>query len=206
MSIITEEDIANIKKAIDQGGKIWENKLVSPFKKKVKAYYLELEKEQCCYCKKNFTGEFKMVIDIEHILPKGKQEFKNLMFTLSNLNVACKRCNMTIKGTRVEFVTDVDKVASDHENSKYYKFIHPNVDNYFEHLKYHSVIENNHKVIKYQIVSNSLKGQYTYDFFRLNELEIDSFSLAQGTKEKVELSKRIKPEIQNQLRDIFTDL
>ena len=203
---ITEVDIRNIEKAINEGGDIWNNILISDFKSRVKKYYRDIEKEQCCYCKKNFDGEFSMIIDIEHILPKGQPEFKDLMFVLSNLNIACKRCNMQIKGTRTDFVTNIAEAARDHENSELYKFIHPNIDKYFDHIHIFQKIENDKKLIKYKILSGSKKGQYTFDFFRLDELEIDSINEAQGVDKKVELSNKIDIRIQERIRNAFKKL
>src|SRR5690606_19829769 len=123
---LTEQDIKNIESAIEAGGDIWNNPLVKDFKDRVKKYYRTLGNEQCCYCKKNSHGEFTMVLDIEHILPKGQREFRELMFVLTNLTVACKRCNMNVKGTRTDFIYDINNAANNHEDPNQYKFIHPN--------------------------------------------------------------------------------
>ncbi|WP_422350638.1 hypothetical protein [Flagellimonas sp.] len=200
---ITEDDIQNIENAVANGGDIWNDPLVSDFKSRVKEYYRNLENEQCCYCKKNFQGEFNMVIDIEHILPKGKAEFRNLMFVLTNLNVACKRCNMKIKGQKTDFVFNINTAAQNHTDSSQYKIIHPNVDNYFDHISVYQHIENQKKLIKYRVEANSSKGDYTYKYFKLSELEIDSINQAQGLVEKAELSKNIDPSIQERLMEAF---
>lgn len=200
---LTEQDIQNIEAAVEAGGDIWNNPLVKDFKDRVKAYYRNRGNEQCCYCKKNSHGEFKMVLDIEHILPKGQTEFRELMFVLTNLNVACKRCNMNVKGTRTDFVYNINDAANNHEDSNQYKFIHPNSDEYFDHLEYIQRIENDKKLIKYKVVNNSDKGEYTYKYFRLKELEIDSINQAQGLKQKSELSEKIDQSIQERLREAF---
>ncbi len=95
MSLDISEHLTAIETAINAGGNIWENELLSDLKSKVKEYYREKLNEQCCYCRKNTHGEFKMVLDIEHILPKSK--FRHFMFHTYNLSVSCKRCNMNIK-------------------------------------------------------------------------------------------------------------
>lgn len=200
---LTEQDIQHIETAVKAGGDIWNNPLVKDFKDRVKEYYRNLGNEQCCYCKKNSHGEFKMVLDIEHILPKGQAEFRELMFVLTNLNVACKRCNMNVKGTKTDFVYNISDAANNHEDSNRYKFIHPNSDVYFNHLEYIQRIENDKKLIKYKVVNNSAKGAYTYKYFRLKELEIDSINQAQGLKQKSELSAKIDQSIQERLRDVF---
>lgn len=200
---LTEQDIKNIESAIEAGGDIWNNPLVKDFKDRVKIYYRNLGNEQCCYCKKNSHGEFKLVLDIEHILPKGQPEFRELMFVLTNLNVACKRCNMNVKGTRTDFVHDINNAANNHEDSNQYKFIHPNSDVYFNHIAYIQRIENDKKLIKYKVLNNSAKGEHTYKYFRLMELEIDSINQAQGLKQKSEFSEKIDQSIQERLRNAF---
>lgn len=200
---LTEQDIQNIENAIAAGGDIWNNPLVSDFKGRVKDYYRNLGNEQCCYCKKNSLGEFKMVLDIEHILPKGQPEYRDLMFVMTNLNVACKRCNMNVKGTKTDFVHNINDAANNHEDSNQYRFIHPNSDVYFDHLELFQKIENDKKLIKYTIVNDSSKGEFTYKYFRLMELEIDSINQAQGLMEKPEFSLKIDSAIQERLRNAF---
>jgi len=200
---LTEEDILNIEKAKNSGEDIWKSPFVSDIKNRIKIYFRKIENEQCCYCKKNFQGEFKMVIDIEHILPKGHPKFKKFMFTLSNLNIACKRCNMNIKGKKTDFLFSIDNAATNHIDPANYKFIHPNVDDYFKHIKVHQLVENDSKLIKYQIISNSSKGKYTYEYFRLKELEIDTINQEQGIIKKTEFSDKIDVEIQEKLRKIL---
>lgn len=193
-------DQQNIEKAKAEGGKVWENEILQELKKKIKSYYRETLKEQCCYCRKNFDGEFDLVIDIEHILPKSK--FKDLMFNLKNLSISCKRCNMKIKKDDVSFLENIDEIKVNFEDSSLYRFIHPNFDNYFSHLKNFTVTFNNKKIIKYQVVPQSSKGQYTYDYFRLNELEVDSINEAQGL-EKSTLSNNVSTEITDKITELL---
>lgn len=199
---IDRTDIENIKSAISQKDTtdVWTNPLIQPFKKKVKNYFRTINNE-CCYCRKNFTGEFNMVIDIEHILPKSR--FEELMFTLFNLNIACKRCNMSIKNEKIDFLVDPALTRANPQDPSLYKFIHPNFDVYDQHLNYFSTIDNQKKVIKFLVVRKSNKGKFTYDYFRLNELEIDTLNQAQGVKKKEELTDQISPEIKSQLENIF---
>lgn len=51
-----------------------------------------LQKEQfwlCCYCEKKLTLE-GISSHVEHIKPKGKEEYKDLMFLYANLVVSCQ--------------------------------------------------------------------------------------------------------------------
>ena len=199
--VIDAIDISNIEAAIQAGGKIWENDLLADFKQKIKAYYRGILGEQCCYCRKNSLGEFKFVLDIEHILPKSV--FSHLMFTMYNLSVSCKRCNMSIKNQDVSFLSDVTAVTANPKDTSLYKFIHPNFDDYFSHLNFYTKIENQQKIIKYTIVADSAKGQFTYDYFKLEELETDSINMAQGVKEAEDISEIIKPEIAKRIEDLL---
>lgn len=203
--IISREDLKIIGK-VKVDDKPWDNPLVSDLKQKIKEHYRIKGKEQCCYCKKNFHGEFKFVIDIEHILPKGHIDFKYLIFTPNNLNVACKRCNMNIKGQKIDFITSLSDIKSDYQNSKFYKFIHPNFDNYFDHIKYHCQILDDQKLINYQIKNNSKKGAYTYEYFRLNELEVESINRAQGVRNIMSLPKRLSQNIKDRLTELVSKL
>src|SRR5690554_1627034 len=202
---IDQTDIANIQAAISQKDTIdiWDNPLIKPFKRKVKDHFRSI-KNECCYCKKNFTGEFNMVIDIEHILPKSR--FEDLMFTVFNLNIACKRCNMNVKKEKVDFLIDLALTRANPQDPSLYKFIHPNFDIDDQHVNYIFNIDNQKKVIKVIVVGESNKGKFTYDYFRLNELEIDTLNQAQGAKKKEELTDQIDPEIKSQLENIFKQL
>jgi hypothetical protein len=177
-SFSSQSDINNVLKAIGEGDDIWNNKLISGFKNGFKSYYRLKNNEQCCYCKRDTQDEFNMVLDIEHILPKSK--YRKFMFTKVNLSVSCKRCNMVIKGEDISFIENTNKVNAKYHKSNQYKFIHPNLDKYFEHLEYLCLIVNNQKIKKYVVVNSSAKGAYTYSYFDLMKLEIDSISKAQG--------------------------
>lgn len=178
-------DLLSIETAITEGGKIWENDCLKVVKGKIKQFYRDKLGEQCCYCRKNTHGEFKMVLDIEHVLPKSR--FRHLMFTLYNLSVSCKRCNMNIKNEDISFFTDLTAVNENPENPDLYKFIHPNFDPYFSHLELFTQSVNDKTLIKYRIVADSKKGNFTYEYFKLSELEVDSINKAQGLKETEEL-------------------
>ena len=185
--ILTDEDVLAIKKSIENaltGGntKIWDAEELAPVKQKIKAHYRGLLGERCCYCCKNTHGEFKLVLDIEHVLPKAHY----LQFALSpfNLSLACKRCNMNVKGEDISFLNDPDVANNNPEAANNYKFIHPNFENYFDHLSFESIIRNDNKMIKYIVVNGSVKGKYTYEYFKLKELEVDTMNQAQGIKIK----------------------
>ncbi|MBY7955544.1 HNH endonuclease [Vibrio fluvialis] len=199
---LTGEDHANIIKAINEGGKIWESKHISDFKDKVKQHYRTEQKEQCCYCKRITFGEFKMVLDIEHILPKGNEKFKRFMFEPKNLSVACRRCNVNIKKADVSFLVKGATFDKDFEASKKYLFLHPHTDNYWKSIEYKVAVENDIYLIKYTVVNNCPKGEYTYKYFKLSELEIETVDTAQGIK-NIEISPAIDDDIAIEIQNLL---
>lgn len=200
----TENDKKLIASAIKAGDNIWKNKAIKPVKDKIKEYHREIQDETCCYCKRDTKGEFKLVLDIEHILPKGRAEFKQYMFTICNLSVSCKRCNMKIKGQKVDFVTDINKAKSNPCEKDLYKFIHPNLDNYYDHLHYIVEVVDNLRIIKYIVNNNSDKGKYTYDYFKLNQLERESYNKIQGITDE-EISEQIEDDIAKEIRKLLKE-
>ena len=197
----------------------WDDPLLSLFKNKIKEEFLT-EIKQCCYCARSFHGEFKFVIDIEHILPKSL--FRKQMLDVANLSIACKRCNMMIKKDRIDFLdgllSDVadffknNKSENDRENflkdlgdmifkdsclifskSEYYKFIHPNLDEYYSHLDIEEIRKKGNIFKKYY--PEDSKGLYTYEYFKLKELEQGDLNSFQGIEFQANNSSLILNEI-----------
>lgn len=199
---LDNEDAESIREAIAERGNIWQSEHLLEFKRKVKEFYRAQQDEQCCYCRKLTVGEFSMVLDIEHILPKGNPRYRNLMFEPKNLSVACKRCNMSIKRQDTSFVNEIDGPFF---HSGKYKFIHPHSDCYWEHIEYSVVVENNASLVHYTVNENSSKGVYTYEYFRLDELEVNSFNEAQGVEDE-EISPQIDDDIRAEIRQLMCEL
>jgi len=194
--MFTQADIDIIREAKDDGDKIWENEKIKPIKDKIKKYF-RTKGNHCCYCQREFVGEFSMVIDIEHILPKSDIDFREYMFNPYNLNISCKRCNMEIKGTDISFITSKVEIKSAPFVTEKYKFIHPNLDDYKVHINRIVQINDDTKLVKYNVLTND-KGQYTYDYFKLKKLEINQINEAQGvhdTKISNDFSDEIISEI-----------
>ncbi len=204
MAIIFEnQDNVNIAAAIAAGGNVWSNPLLFDVKRKIKDHYIINELPKCCYCSRLFVGEFRMVIDVEHILPQSK--YSSLRFEELNLNVACKRCNMEIKRSRVDFIIDETIMGTNYYQSQHYKLIHPNIDKYEEHLKIVTGRNGNAIVNKYIILTDD-KGQYTYDYFELKELEINNLNQAQGFRNISTLSREIPDILRNQILKILSKI
>lgn len=165
-------------------------------KVRVRDFHLQRHGHSCCYCAKNFEGEFTYVLDREHILPKDA--FHSLAYTLCNLGVACKKCNMRIKGTDTSFVFDIGTILSNYDRSDRYLFIHPNFDRFSDHIAISEVILDENKLIAYKALNGSLKGGYHYNYFKLSDRQIESLDQAQGlspqasdvAKQIFELSKQ----------------
>lgn len=200
---ITKNDRKNINKAIKSDNP-WNEPCIANFKARIKKHLLANQDEQCCYCKKNLHGEFLMVIDIEHILPKSK--YKSLTFNPKNLALACKRCNMKVKKDSIEFIANIDESKKNPFHPENYKFIHPNSENFYDYISFHSISFNQHRLIKYNFNKSCKKSQYTYDFFKLKELEIEKLNLSQGLK--IESLDEISPhtDLQNELEFLIETL
>lgn len=177
-------DIRFICKALKEVDpkKIWNAECVRSIKDRIKEYKIRIQNYSCCYCRRDITGEFKLVLDIDHILPKSI--YTNCIFDLDNLAVSCKKCNMLSKGFDVDFLntallTEYDKYHKHlYFQSKHYKFIHPNLDEYHMHISVGVVQINNFKIRKY--IYHTEKGKYTFEYFNLGDFEVEANNCVQG--------------------------
>lgn len=201
----TNDELKTIETVKSLGGDIWKNSQLDSIKRRIKLHYRKGNHEQCCYCKRDFQDEFNMIIDIEHILPKGNTLFTEYMFEIDNLNISCKRCNMNIKNDRIDFIVDLVTIKHDYKISNKYHFIHPNFDDYFDHIDYEATIRNNKKLIKY--IKKSEKGEYTYNYFHLERIEIDTFNESQGIKnQNSELNPNLSQEEKLTLENLINKI
>lgn len=155
-------------------------------KQKVRDLQMARHGDRCCYCRKNLHGGGHFVIDREHVLPKSRAAFKQLAYEVWNLGIACKRCNMQYKGIKIDFVIDPADMAA-LQTSKNYRLIHPNYDCYKDHIRIVCYQDDDITVVKYTKLGSE-KGDYTYDYFNLRELEVGSFDAAQGAPQFDDLS------------------
>ncbi len=198
-SALDDADIQLIEDVIKTQGKNWSDDRLKPIKRKIKDY-LKAQDCSCCYCRRSFWGEANFDIDIEHILPKKK--FKLYEFHPDNLNIACKRCNMFKKGQRTDFLDNLQLVATQPFRVDNYKFPHPNLETYEDHLKLVSSIDGPVKLTKYVLNQNGWKGPFTREFFELQELEEDSMNKAQGIEEDKPI-QLMSDDAANKLRDLI---
>ncbi|MCW3107825.1 MAG: hypothetical protein JWQ09_2331 [Segetibacter sp.] len=199
--IFDATDQADIATAKAVGGKIWYNDCLARLKRKIKDNFTNNDTAQCCYCARLFVGEANIVIDIEHVLPQS--QFQTERFEIQNLNIACKRCNMGIKKADLSFIVSIPAMGTNYYKTNHYKLIHPNLDTYTDHIILKTIRRGNAIFIKY-ISKNPNKGKYTYDYFKLKELEIDTINKAQGTKTAKSISSNISEKIRNSLLSLLT--
>lgn len=172
------EETSIIKASIDKGHKSWKDDCLVELKKRIKEHLKMRQRHVCCYCLRSLHGEFNFVIDIEHILPKHK--YHHFMFTLDNLAASCKRCNMKMKGRRIDFIGNQFKNNPNPFASDNYLFIHPNSDRFEDHISYTHTQIGREITVFYNVIDDSAKGVFSFNFFKLDALAINSFNRAQG--------------------------
>lgn len=196
-SFFTEAEQDLITKLSVKGG--WDQEEAEPLKRKIKDHYMAVGLPSCCYCRTSMRGWHRMSIDVEHVLPKVP--FHEYTFELLNLNIACKRCNMTIKGQDVSFFLG-DETCSEPFCSALYSFVHPNLDEIDEHLLVTSYTVGQKSMTKYFWFTP--KGRKSYQYFELDELEVNSFDNAQGS-EVVSPGESLDLEIHKQIDQAVTE-
>lgn len=153
---------------------------IKAIKDRLLDFHMERHNDTCCYCRINLRGTGSFIPDREHILPKGDDDFKHLTFDVANLSVACKRCNMQYKGTDTSFVVDRETILEHIGESSRYKFVHPNLDKWEDHLRVISTKVNRVALVKYTVRNDSEKGRYTSDYFDFASFEVQQLDSAQG--------------------------
>lgn len=173
MNFTDEEKLLIAKHSKPKG---WDEPAVAALKTKIRNYLISQGITQCCYCRRAMHMQFKLDIDTEHVLPKD--QFYKYIFDLRNLNISCKRCNMGIKRSDDSFFLGGEDCPNPFE-SDHYKFIHPNLDVAKHHLTFFFYQEDDVLLVHYSVVGGSSKGQETYEYFRLAELECEILDQAQ---------------------------
>lgn len=174
-----DDELRLIRSVTDDTGRAdWDDAALANVRRKIKEHFLEVMLHMCAYCQRPLNGEFQMVIDVEHILPK--HIFYDLMFEPENLTVACKRCNLGIKKGKWNFVGRLDEgeVRAEWRTGATYEIAHPNYDDVFEHLELLILQRGSRRVMAYKTYTN--KGDATFNFFELKRLEIEQFDRSQG--------------------------
>ncbi len=177
--VFTQQEINEIIRVYYAGHNEWNKIRLGTIKSKIKTEKSTRQNDFCCYCRRDIHNEFRLVLDIEHVLPKSK--IIKHMFTSKNISVSCKRCNMNVKGDDVSFLSmPIDELPKRVFRSKYYKIIHPNLDKYNNHLVRIAFQVGDEIFVKYFVKNRSEKGIFTREYFRLTEFERNSSNRAQG--------------------------
>lgn len=163
-------------------------RVLTELKKRIRDFHLLRQKEQCCYCRLNLAGGGSFQVDREHIIPKSK--FPALTYEISNLSVACKRCNMEYKKNGVTFLLSPTDIEGRHVDKTQYRFIHPNFEVYSTFIRRRQEQDGDHVFVMFSFDQSCKKSKFTYDYFNLKGLELNSFDSAQGIE--INLSTDLK--------------
>lgn len=109
----------------------WAKPIFSSIKNNLIDYLREQQDNTCCYCKYKLGFDIKEV-DIEHIVPKGrnKGEYERFTFESKNLALSCPACN-TKKSTKPVLNKIIATYPTDSED---FIIVHAHLDNYSEHI------------------------------------------------------------------------
>jgi hypothetical protein len=110
---------------------------------------------------------------------------------------------MEIKKSDTSFIVNIPAMGTNYYQSNNYHLVHPNLDVYTDHIILKNTRRGNSIFIKY-VLKNNLKAQYTYNYFKLKELEIDTIKLAQGVKASTLLNSNIPELIRNAFLRLLT--
>lgn len=165
---------------------------ITDLKNRLKAYHLKAQDDSCAYCKTPLLARI-IETDREHIIPKN--DLRIHTFTPYNISVACKRCNLTVKGTTKKHLVNWRRIKRikylnilDERN---YNIVHPNIHYWHDHIDLYSEQVNQSSVRIYFPLDR--RGRVTYNLFELKDLEVCRNTEAQRTI--VKNRRGIHPEI-----------
>lgn len=148
------------------------SKAIKKLKKRIKKFHLKRQDNCCCYCFQNLKGR-NIEQDREHIIPKS--EHRQFTFSIENLAVACKTCNMSVKGAKTLHLRAYSrnglKDPADILNPRNYNIPHPNIHKWEDHISF-TLRQKNKKVKVCHYKALTKRGRFAYYFFRLDQLEI----------------------------------
>lgn len=156
---------ARIKEIIGLN-KEWEDNSIGEIKRFKSELYSKLqENERCPYCRRPLKRTKEDEID--HIIYKA--DYKNFMFQPQNLVLSCHRCNNKKLNKNVlldEYIENVKELKWNEYpmESKYYKIVHPYIDNYYDYIEINAGIF-------YRVINGSPKGSNTIEMMGLKKLD-----------------------------------
>lgn len=154
----------------------WDNPKTKPLRDYIKEYLQTLQDGFCCYCQDYIKNDHLMTIDIEHILPKAKEDFYLFILEIENLALSCRRCNFPpYKGQKTDFLTSLN-FGANWKDPSLYKFIHPRFENFEDHIQKNQNQKGTQIAIYYEWDADDSKAKYHFEYFKLNEIECDAFT------------------------------
>lgn len=166
----------------------WACKKFSQLKDELKKDLMREFGSKCAFCQRSLSEDEKIVIDIEHILPK--QKYINYTFDIRNLVLSCRRCNTGAqKGNRTDFIVNLIQGVNYNESVDFsvanYLFFHPRFENTYNYYKLISIQIGQDVFRRYKIINNHSKLKYTFKFFNLKKLEIGSLDSCFGAPRQI---------------------
>jgi len=152
--------------------------VLKDLRERIKEFHLLRQNHTCCYCRTNLFGGGFFMVDREHIIPKS--HCKKLTYVMENLSVACKRCNMEIKKDKTSLFVDPSTIESTYQDKSTYHVIHPNFEVYEDFITRRQAQHGKANLVKFIIETPGNKTNFMFNFFKLNELEVNSMNDAQG--------------------------
>ena len=167
----------------------YESQTITVVKNKLRSYHLKAQKNKCCYCRMILNASNPFVVDREHILPKTY--FPQFSYEVDNISVACKRCNMSIKKTKRDFIIWNHHTCLIGPLSINFKFIHPNIDKFSDYISVEVRQIDDSSFILYRIINSCEKSRYHYEYFDFESIMASGFNIVQGVFEDQSISDLI---------------
>ena len=141
--------------------KCWGDEDLAPVRSFIRAYYRQVQRGKCAYCRRLLSGTSAANCNVEHLLSKSL--YPAFIFEPKNLCAVCAECN-NVKKAREVHNGPVDalnkaKAIRYPKTGASFKVVHPHFDVYEDHIL----------VLKKKFyVSMSPKGSFTIDTCDLN--------------------------------------
>ena len=154
----------------------WTATEIEDLKRFIKDELMELQSNVCAYCQGYIADSHRMTIDIEHVLPKSKEDFYKYILANENLAISCRRCNFNpFKGAKIDFLTA--RITDENwKDPALYKFIHPRLESFEDHIVREEYQRGTMKTIHFEWTKEDAKAEYHFKYFGLEEIECDGFT------------------------------
>jgi len=150
----------NEKTCIEAAGFNWDSQTncIKQIKVDLNEYFDTVQDEKCCYCglKYNETGRG----EIDHIAPKGEEEYEKLSYHRRNIAKACQLCNSSTMKHTYDPITERNPVYKKNK----FEFVHPYLDDPSEHYAWRHGV----KTITISIRDDSTKAAKSIEVFELD--------------------------------------